>query len=103
MRDDAYENSLIYKDRTKKWHDKNILWREFKIGDRVLIYNSRLKLFIRKLKSRWFGLYIVISITPYGAIGVKSSLGEEFKVKGQQLKHFVEKHVELVEAIDLKE
>ena len=82
---------------------KNLLRREFKIGDKVLLYNSRLKLFSGKFKSRWSGPYIVISITPYGAIRVKSSSGEEFNVNEERLKHFVEKHVELVEAIDLKE
>ena len=83
LRNDAYENFLIYKDITKKWHEKNILKREFKIGDRVLLYNSKLKLFLGKLKSRWSDPYTVISITPYGAIRVKSSSGEEFKVNGQ--------------------
>ena len=79
------------------------LYRKFKIGDRVLLYNSRLKLFSRKLESRWSGPYTVISITQYGAIGVKSSSGGEFKVNGQRLKHFAENHVKLVEAIDMKE
>ena len=83
LRNDAYENSRIYKDRMKKWNYKNILRREFKIGDKDLLYNSRLKLFPGKLKSRWSSPYMTISNKPYGAIGVKSTLGEEFKVNGQ--------------------
>ena len=76
FRNDAYEKSQIYKDRTNKWHDKNILRIELNIGERVLLYNSILKLFLEKLKSRWSNPYNVISITLYEAIGVKSSLGE---------------------------
>ena len=52
LRNEAYDNARIYKEKTKKWHDQNILRREFKAGEQVLIYNSRLKLFPGKLKSR---------------------------------------------------
>ena len=48
---DSYKNDKIYKDRTKKWHDKQLTRKEFKEGDRVLIFNSRLRLFPSKLKS----------------------------------------------------
>jgi hypothetical protein len=41
----AYENAKIYKERTKTWHNKRILKREFKIGELVLLFNSGLKLF----------------------------------------------------------
>nr|GEU38011.1 reverse transcriptase domain-containing protein [Tanacetum cinerariifolium] len=53
LRDQAYENSLIYKEKTKKIHDSKIKNRIFNIGDRVLLFNSRLKLFSGKLKTRW--------------------------------------------------
>lgn len=43
---DAYENTIIYKERTKAWHDKRITRKEFRIGDIVLLFNSR-------LRSRW--------------------------------------------------
>ena len=52
LRNKAYDNVRIYKEKTKKWHDQKILRREFKTGELVLLYNSRLKLFPRKLKSR---------------------------------------------------
>ena len=52
---DAYENAKIYKERTKRWHDKHIIKRDFKEGDHVLFFNSKLKLFPGKLKSRWLG------------------------------------------------
>ncbi|GJR73228.1 hypothetical protein Tco_0085593 [Tanacetum coccineum] len=53
LRDQAYENSLIYKEKTKKIHDSKIKNQEFHVGDRVLLFNSRLKIFSGKLKSRW--------------------------------------------------
>nr|GFA75088.1 reverse transcriptase domain-containing protein [Tanacetum cinerariifolium] len=52
LRDQAYENSLIYEEKTKRLHDLKIKDRVFKIGDRVLLFNSRLKIFSSKLKSR---------------------------------------------------
>ncbi|GKA15471.1 reverse transcriptase domain-containing protein, partial [Tanacetum coccineum] len=52
LRDQAYESSLIYREKTKKIHDAKIKNREFHVGDRVLLFNSRLKLFSGKLKSR---------------------------------------------------
>ncbi|CAN6694807.1 unnamed protein product [Malus baccata var. baccata] len=48
----AYESSRIYKERTKAFHDSQILWKEFQPGQKVLLFSSRLKLFPGKLKSR---------------------------------------------------
>ena len=50
LRNDSYENYKIYKEQTKKWHDKLVLHKEFKEGDKVLISNSRLKIFLGKLR-----------------------------------------------------
>ena len=41
----AYQNTKIYKERTKRWHDKRIKKKEFALGDKVLLFNSRVKLF----------------------------------------------------------
>ena len=89
LKNEAYDNAIIYKDKTKKWHDQRILRREFKIGESVLLYNSRLKLFPGKLKSRWSGPYTIIKVTPFGAVTLKSNAGNEFKVNGQRLKHYL--------------
>nr|GFA60855.1 reverse transcriptase domain-containing protein [Tanacetum cinerariifolium] len=62
----AYKNSLIYKERTKKLHDDKIKNRIFNVGDQVLLFNSRLKIFSRKLKSRWSGPFTISEIYPYG-------------------------------------
>ena len=68
LRNEAYDNGRIYKEKTKKFHDHRILRREFKVGLLVLLYNSRLKLFPGKLKSKWSGPYIVIAVTPFGVV-----------------------------------
>ncbi|XP_073137953.1 uncharacterized protein [Henckelia pumila] len=55
FRDSAYDMAVSYKERTKRIHDRRIRQREFKEGDAVLLFNSRLRLFPGKLKSRWSG------------------------------------------------
>lgn len=82
----AYESSTLYDERMKKWHDANILKREFRAGNMSFLYNSRLKLFPGKLKSKWFGPFCVIRAFPYGAIEVENHKGSRFKVNGQRLK-----------------
>ena len=73
--------------KQKKWHDQRILRREFKAGDQVLLFNSRLRLFPRKLKSKWSGPFTVVSSTQFGAVTLRTSNNEEFKVNGQRLNH----------------
>nr|GEW32306.1 reverse transcriptase domain-containing protein [Tanacetum cinerariifolium] len=68
LRDQAYENSLIYKEKTKKIHDSKINNRVFKVGDRFLLFNSRLKIFSRKLKTHWTGPFTVAQVFSYGTI-----------------------------------
>ena len=82
LRNEAYDNARIHKDKTKKWYDQKIMRKEFKVGERVLLYNSRLKLFLGKLNSRWSGPYIVVAVTPFGAVTLKTNSREEFKVNG---------------------
>ena len=64
LRNEAYDNAKIYKDKTKKWHHQKILRREFKVGELVLLYNSKLKSFLGKLKSRWSGPYTMLKVHP---------------------------------------
>ena len=89
LMNDAYDNARIYKDKTKKWHDQKIMRREFKAEELVLLYNSKLKLFPGKLKSRWSGPYTVVASTPFGVVTLKNDSGNEFKVNGQRLKHYL--------------
>ncbi|GKF14945.1 hypothetical protein Tco_0056407 [Tanacetum coccineum] len=68
--DHAYENSLIYKEKTKRIHDAKIKNRIFNVGDQVLLFNSRLKIFSGKLKSRWSGPFSVTRVFPYGTVEI---------------------------------
>nr|GEX42785.1 reverse transcriptase domain-containing protein [Tanacetum cinerariifolium] len=68
LRDQAYENSLIYKEKSKRLHDSKINNRVFNIGDRVLLFNSRLKIFSGKLKGRWSGPFTISQVFPYGTV-----------------------------------
>jgi hypothetical protein len=88
LRIDAYENARLYKERTKKWHDKCIVRKTFEKGDRVLLFNSRLRLFPGKLRSRWSGPYTVDTAFPYGAVKLLNTDGSTFTVNGQRLKHY---------------
>ena len=89
LRNEAYDNARIYKNKTKKWHDQKILRKEFKVGEQVILYNSKLKLFPGKLKLRWRGPYTIVASTPFGAMTLKTDYGSEFKVNGQILKHYL--------------
>ncbi|CAN6547022.1 unnamed protein product [Malus baccata var. baccata] len=90
-RNEAYENAKIYKERTKKFHDKAIIRKEFVPGQKVLLYNSRLCLFPGKLRSKWIGPFEVTQVMPHGAIEIKNlQTGELFKVNGQRLKHYLD-------------
>nr|GEW37082.1 hypothetical protein [Tanacetum cinerariifolium] len=88
LRDQAYENSLIYKERTKKLHDAKIKNRIFNVGDQVLLFNSRLNIFLRKLKSRWSGPFAISEIYPYETAKLTHSDGFNFKVNCHRLKHY---------------
>ena len=88
LRHHAYESSRLYKERIKKYHDSRLRTvKEFKEGDLVLLFNSRLKLFPGKLQSRWSGPFTVTKVFPYGTIEVTASPSSEpFKVNGHRLK-----------------
>ncbi|GJX73116.1 reverse transcriptase domain-containing protein [Tanacetum coccineum] len=86
LRDQAYENSLIYKEKTKRIHDAKIKNRVFNVGDQVLLFNSRLKIFSGKLKSRWSGPFTIVQVFPYGTVELSQNSGPNFKVNGHRLK-----------------
>nr|GFA26995.1 reverse transcriptase domain-containing protein [Tanacetum cinerariifolium] len=88
LRNQAYENSLIYKEKTMKIHDSKIKNRIFNVGDRVLLFNSRLKIFSGKHKTRWTGPFTVTQVFPYGTVELASTNGPNFKVNGHRLKHY---------------
>nr|GEY15008.1 hypothetical protein [Tanacetum cinerariifolium] len=88
LRDQAYENFLIYKERTKKLHDAKIKNQIFNVGDQVLLFNSRLKIFSGKLKSRWSGPFTIAEVYPYGTAKLVHADGSNFKVNCHRLKYY---------------
>ena len=104
LRHDAYENAKIYKAKSKAFHDRNIRVKTFSPGQKVWLYNSRLRLFPGKLRSRWDGPFLVNSVAPHGAVELKDLKdGTLFKVNGQRLKPCVNDQItmEYVDVVDL--
>ncbi|KAM2454623.1 hypothetical protein PS1_014715 [Malus domestica] len=95
IQNEAYENARLYKEKTKAFHDKMIRTKSFSVGQKVLLFNSRLSLFPGKLRSRWIGPFVITDVFPYGAVQVRSfKTGQEFKVNGHRLKPYYESFVE---------
>ncbi|GJV39874.1 reverse transcriptase domain-containing protein [Tanacetum coccineum] len=82
LQDKAYENSLIYKEKMKNIHDSKIKNYVFNVGDQVLFFNSRLKIFPGKLKTRWTGPFTVAQVFSYGTIELSQTNEPNFKVNG---------------------
>nr|GFB03485.1 reverse transcriptase domain-containing protein [Tanacetum cinerariifolium] len=78
--DQAYENSLIYKEKTKMIHDSKIKDRVINVGDRVILFNSHLKIFSGKLKTHLTGPFTVDHVFPYGTIELSQTDGPNFKL-----------------------
>jgi hypothetical protein len=101
-REKAYHSSKLYKERTKRWHDKRIK-KEFPPGHKVLLFNSRVKLFGHgKLRSKWEGPFTVVNASLHGAVTLRTDEGTLFKVNGQCLKIFLEpiRPSEVVDELD---
>ena len=90
MRWNAYEFARLYKDKVKAYHDKKLLKKEFRPGQQVLMFNSKLKLFPRKLKSKWLGTFTIKEVRSYGAVELvdphSSTPDKSWVVNGQRLK-----------------
>nr|GEX36353.1 reverse transcriptase domain-containing protein [Tanacetum cinerariifolium] len=74
--------------RIEKLHDSKIKNRIFNVGDRVLLFNSRLKIFSGNLKTRWLGPFTITKFFPYGTVELSQSDGPNFKVNGHRVKHY---------------
>lgn len=73
----------------KNYHDRRIEKRDYRASDWVLLFNSRLKLFPGKLKSKWSGPFKVSQVFPSGVMELESKDGSLFKVNGQRIKNYV--------------
>nr|GEW46017.1 hypothetical protein [Tanacetum cinerariifolium] len=89
IRLDVYESSISYRERTKRWHDK---WIEaptnYEKGDKVILFNSRLRLFPEKLKSRWYGPFSVCKDMKNGAVELYDEDGNKLIVNKQWVKAY---------------
>nr|GFA40216.1 reverse transcriptase domain-containing protein [Tanacetum cinerariifolium] len=101
LHDQAYENSLIYKEKTKRIHDSNIKDRVFNVSNRVLLFNSRLKIFSGKLKTSWSGPFTITHVFPYGTVKLSQTDGPNFKVYGHRLKHYFREDILKMVVLDL--
>nr|GEU73726.1 reverse transcriptase domain-containing protein [Tanacetum cinerariifolium] len=102
LRDHAYENSLIYKEKMKRIHDFKIKNRVFNVGDQVLLFNLRLKIFSGKLKTRWSGPFTIAKVFPYGTVELSQANGPNFKVNSHCIKHYFEGDVPQLVVPDLQ-
>ena len=102
LRKDSYDNAKMAKERMKSLHDKHISRREFNVGEKVLLYNSRLHIFPGKLRSKWYGPFVIKQVFPHGAVELTNPKDNtEFKVNGQRIKHYHEPWNEEASTMDL--
>ncbi|XP_014522601.1 uncharacterized protein LOC106779080 [Vigna radiata var. radiata] len=94
----AYDSSRSYKEKVKFYHDKKLIKRVFTLGQQVLLFNSRLKLFPGKLKSKWSGPFVIKRVYPNRAVELETSDKDNqqrsWVVNGQRLKHYLGGEVE---------
>ncbi|XP_021980108.1 uncharacterized protein LOC110876239 [Helianthus annuus] len=86
LKDEAYECASAYKDKLKKVHDAKLRKKTFEVGQMVWLYNSRLKVFAGKLKSKWMGPYVVRRVGRFGDVDIQ----DEQTVNGHRLKPYLE-------------
>nr|GEU34763.1 reverse transcriptase domain-containing protein [Tanacetum cinerariifolium] len=102
LRDQSYEYSLIYKEKIKRLQDSKIKDHVFNIDDRVLLFNSRLKIFSGKLKSRWSSPFTISQVYPYGTVELSQPDSPNFKVNGHRVKYYFGEDVPKVVVPDLQ-
>jgi hypothetical protein len=91
-----------YTKRELRWYDKRFKKKEFKEGDKVLLYNSMFKTFRKgKLQSKWDGPYVVHSVFSNRAVTIMDVKGDQFMVNGQRLKVYYEPNVVPLHHIDV--
>ncbi|XP_014496751.1 uncharacterized protein LOC106758332 [Vigna radiata var. radiata] len=98
MRLHAYDSSKSYKEKVKFYHDRKLIKRAFNPWQQVIFFNSRLKLFLRKLESKWSGPFMITNVHPHGAVELMDSTASDpsksWVVNRQRLKHYLRGEVE---------
>jgi hypothetical protein len=108
-RNEAYENARLFKEKVKQWHDRRIRKREFHVGDKVLLYRSRLRFFACKLLWKWEGPFVIEEVYRSGAVKIASLKDDTTQVvNGQRLKHYISEDsynedVDVIQMITLEE
>nr|GEU50324.1 reverse transcriptase domain-containing protein [Tanacetum cinerariifolium] len=92
----------IYKEKTKRLHDSKIKDRVFNVGDRVLLFNSRLKIFSGKLKTRCSGPFTITHVFLYGTVELSQTDEPNFKMNGHRLKHYFREDIPKMVVPDLQ-
>ncbi|RDY11222.1 hypothetical protein CR513_04146, partial [Mucuna pruriens] len=83
LRLEACENSKIYNENVKRFHDNIILRKEFKVGEKLLLFNSCLKLIAGKLHSKWVGPFVITNVFSYSVVKIRNETTDKtFKVNG---------------------
>nr|GEU50769.1 reverse transcriptase domain-containing protein [Tanacetum cinerariifolium] len=80
--------AVLGQEKMKRIHDSKIKNLILKVGDRVLLFNSHLKIFLGKLITRWSGPFTITKVFPYGAVELSQLDGPNFKVNGHRVKHY---------------
>jgi hypothetical protein len=101
-REKAYHSAKLYKEITKRWHDKWVKTKQFKLSDKLLLFNSRVRLFGHvKLRSKWEGPYLELYTADHDAVTLQCNDGHIFKANRQCLKLFLEPNPQDFEEVDL--
>ncbi|XP_057796177.1 uncharacterized protein LOC131012254 [Salvia miltiorrhiza] len=106
---EAYDNAVLYKERTRRIHDARIRKKEFwiavfidktqswgsnnlyKSNKKVLLFNSHFKMMAGKLRSKWSGPFVIKEIFSNGSIEVYDHNGvDTFVVNEHRLKPYHE-------------
>nr|GFA33301.1 reverse transcriptase domain-containing protein [Tanacetum cinerariifolium] len=100
----SWGRSRLYegKKKTKRIHDFKIKDRIFNVGDQVLLFSSRLKIFSGKLKTHWTGPFTITQVFPYGTVELSQIDRPNFKVNGHRLKHYFGEDIPLMVVSDLQ-
>jgi len=87
----------------KVYHDQKLIQKNFQPGQQVLLFNSRLRLFPSKLKSKWYGPFIIKEVGPSGVVELvdlaSSDPERSWIVNGQRLKIYTGGHIERLTSV----
>ncbi|KAJ0465579.1 putative nucleotidyltransferase, Ribonuclease H [Helianthus annuus] len=91
LRNEAYDTAAAYKDKMKAVHDAKLRRLVFAVGQRVWLFNSRLKLFPGKLRSKWTGPFVITRVGQFGDVEIEDPKDQRRQVvNGHRLKPYLD-------------